>query len=36
MVEKNKNAPDGTKKKFDIKNFTTDIGKAATTAADSV
>lgn len=36
MAEKNNNAAEGAKKKFDIKSLASDIGKAATTAADSV
>lgn len=36
MAEKINSTADGTKKKFDIKHFADDIGKAATTAADSV
>lgn len=36
MAEKNNNAAEGAKKKFDIKNLASDIGKVATTAADSV
>ena len=35
MAEKN-NTSEGTKKKFDIKHLADDIGKAATTAADTV
>lgn len=36
MADKNNNAAEGAKKKFDIKHFAEDVGKAATTAADSV
>ena len=36
MAENNNNAAEGAKKKLDIKNLASDIGKAATTAADSV
>lgn len=35
-MEEKKKATDGTKKKFDIKHFADDIGKAATNAADTV
>lgn len=35
-MAENSNKTEGTRKKFDIKNLATDIGKVATTAADSV
>lgn len=35
-MAENSNKTEGTRKKFDIKNLTTDIGKVATTAADTV
>ena len=36
MAEKTNNAAESAKKKFDFKNLASDIGKVATTAADSV
>lgn len=36
MAEKTNNAAEGAKKKFDFKKLADDVGKAATTAADSV
>lgn len=36
MAEKNNHVAEGARKKFDIKSLASDIGKAATSAADSV